>query len=211
MIFIEWWVVKQCFIGLLMMAVGVFGFWLVREQRWLVRGPARLISGLVILWGMYSFLVAGGGYKYSVPVYSPSQKIAARIDRYDPGELGGPTFDAVKVFSSHGFTSDVVFSGQWESVEPKGIRWKSDSELEISYQGTEYLCASTLHVRVRCIENHAVFQGSCTGNDRKLPVVVAKGLSISVWATVRNNAVRWIFLGRKLSDALPDDSPYRES
>jgi hypothetical protein len=159
MVFIEWWFVKQCFVGLLMMAVGVFGLWFVRKQRWLVRGPARLISGLVILWGMYGFLVAGGGHKYSVPIYSPSQKTAARIDRYDPGELGGPTFDAVKVFSSHGITSDVVFSGQWESVEPMDIRWKSDSELEINYQGSANLCASTPHLRVRCIVDHVAVQG----------------------------------------------------
>jgi len=169
MVFIEWWFVKQCLIGLLLMAVGVFGLWFVRKQSWLVRGPARLSSGLVILWGMYSFLVAGGGHKYSVPIYSPSQKMAARIDRYDAGEIGGPTSDSVKIFSSHGFSSDVVFSGQWESVEPASILWKSDSELEINYQGNADLCASTPHVRVRCIVNHLAVQGSCDSDDRKLP------------------------------------------
>ena len=151
MVFIEWWVVKQCCIGLLAMAVASFGFWLVRKQGWFIRGPVRLISAVIALWGIWSLLVAGGGHKYSVPVYSPSRRMAARIDRYDAGELEGPTFDSVKIFSSHGFSSDVVFSGPWGSAEPTSMRWKSDSELEINYQGTAHLCASTIHVQVRCI------------------------------------------------------------
>jgi hypothetical protein len=57
----------------------------------------------------------------------------------------------VKLFSYRGFKSDVVFSGEWKAVEAANLRWVSDSELEISYEGKVQRCMSANNVRVRCI------------------------------------------------------------
>ena len=58
--------------------------------------------------------------------------------------------DTVKLFTAHGFSSDEVFFGEFKSVKSQNIRWKSDSELEISYEGTPYQCTSTRRVKVLC-------------------------------------------------------------
>ena len=89
------------------------------------------------------------GNTYSEPVYSPNRKMAARIVEYDASGLGGAD-DTVRVFAAHGFSSDVVYFGEFESVRAQNIRWKSDSELEISYEGTLYHCTSTRRVKVLC-------------------------------------------------------------
>jgi len=151
MLFIEWWAVRLFFIGLVMVAVATFSFWFVGKKGWLVRLPIRLVAGLcgaAGLWVIWS--LASSSHVYSVPIYSPNQKMAVRIDHYNPGEIGGPTYDSVQLFSAHGFNSTVVFSGQWESVETSNLRWKSESELEIYYKGTADVCKSTFHVGVRC-------------------------------------------------------------
>src|SRR5260370_33391508 len=81
--------------------------------------------GLVVL---YVFLVmwwvVASSHIYSVPIYSPNQKMAVRIDANNPGELGGPTNDFVELFWAHDFNSAVVFSGEWKSVDTANLRWR---------------------------------------------------------------------------------------
>ena len=152
MIFIEWWLVRPFSIGLLMVVVAFFSWRFVRQKGTPVRTPARFISALVASSGfLMMWWVVASSHIYSVPIYSPNQNMAVRIDAYNPGELGGPTYDSVELFWVHGFKSTVVFSGQWKSIETSNLRWTSDSELEIYYQGTANVCRSTSRVRVRCI------------------------------------------------------------
>ena len=75
--------------------------------------------------------------------------MAARIVEYNASGLGGAE-DTVKLFTAHGLSSDVVFFGEFNLVKARNIRWKSDSELEISYEGTAYRCTSTRRERVLC-------------------------------------------------------------
>lgn len=154
MLFVEWWILRRLFVGLLMVAVGTLGLWAIRKKGWRVRIPVQFLSALVGLCGASSLLLMwwaiSTSHVYSAPVYSPNRKMAVRIDDYNAGAFGG-AYDSVELFTAHGISSNVVFSGEWQSVETANLRWKSDSELEISYQGTAALCASTARVKVGCI------------------------------------------------------------
>jgi hypothetical protein len=152
MLFVEWWLVGWICLGLLILAVPVFSFWLVRDMKWPIRITVRVLSGLVAICGVLRwliFLVLPWPHSYSVPVYSPNRTMAARIDDYDAGPLGGAD-NSVELFTSHGFTSDLVYYGEWDSVGAKDLQWRSDSELEIFYKGPMYMCKSTRRVLVQC-------------------------------------------------------------
>jgi hypothetical protein len=150
-IFIEWWVVEQFCLLLLIVATASFGIWSVRKKRWFVRFPIQLLLGvsLFALLAMDTLVSTLPGNTYSEPIYSPSRKMAARIVEYDASGLGGAD-DTVKVFTAHGFSSDVVFFGEFKSVRDQNIRWMNDSELEISYEGTSSQCTNTPRVKVHC-------------------------------------------------------------
>ncbi len=152
MVFVEWWHVTRLCLLLLFGAILGFGFWSVRKKRWFVRLPIQLLSGLVLcaLLLLLSIVLMLPGNTYSAPVYSPNKKMAARVVEYNASGLGGAD-DSMELFTAYGFNSDVVFRGEFKSVEAQNIRWKSDSELEVSYKATTYRCKSTSHVVVRCI------------------------------------------------------------
>jgi len=150
-IFIEWWLVERLCLLLLIVATATLTIWFVRKKRWFVRFPIQLFLGLSLFGLLFLVAVVSTlpGNTYSEPVYSPNRKMAARIVEYNASGLGGAD-DSVKVFTAHGFSSDVVFFGQFKSVRAQNIRWKSDSELDISYEGTPYQCTSTRRVKVLC-------------------------------------------------------------
>lgn len=151
MIFIEWWVVARLCLLLLIVATASLSIWSVRKKRWFVRFPIQLLLGLSLLALLFLVTIVWTlpGNTYSDPVYSPNRKMAARIVEYNASGLGGAD-DTVKVFTAHGFSSDVVFFGEFKSVRAPNIRWKSDSELEISYEGASYQCTNTRRVKVLC-------------------------------------------------------------
>ena len=151
MIFIEWWVVARLCESLLIVAAASLGIWSVRKKRWFVRSPIQLLLGasLFAFLAIETIVWTLPGNTYSEPIYSPSRKTAARIVEYDASGLGGAD-DTIEVFGDHGFSSDAVFFGDFKSVRAQNIRWKSDSELEISYEGTPYSCTSTRRVKVLC-------------------------------------------------------------
>ena len=155
MIFIEWWAVARLCLLLLVVAIASLGIWSVRKKRWFVRFPIQLLLGLSLFALFFLTMVTSNlpGNTYSEPVYSPNRKMAARIVEYNASGLGGAD-DAVKVFAAHGFSSDEVFFGEFKSVTAQNIRWRSDSELEISYEGTLYHCTSTRRVKVLCFATH---------------------------------------------------------
>ena len=151
MIFIEWWVVERLSLLLLIVVTASLSIWSVRKKRWFVRFPIQLLLGLSLFALLFLVILVSTlpGNTYSEPVYSPNRKMAARIGEYNASGLGGAD-DTVKVFTAHGFSSDVVFFGEFKSVRAQNIQWKSDSELEISYDGTAYQCTSTRRVKVHC-------------------------------------------------------------
>ena len=67
---------------------------------------------------------------YSIPVYSPNRKMAARIHDYNLSGFGGAD-SSVELFAAHGFKSKVVFFGEFKSVD--NTRWLDDHRLLIRY------------------------------------------------------------------------------
>jgi hypothetical protein len=152
-IFIEWWAVERLCLLLLIVATASVSIWSVRKKRWFVRLPIQFLLGLslFVLLGSVTLVSTLPGNTYSEPIYSPNRKMAARIVEYNASGLGGAD-ETVKLFTAHGFSSDVVFFGEVKSVKAQNIRWKSDSELEISFEGTPYQCTSTRRVKVLCFD-----------------------------------------------------------
>jgi hypothetical protein len=150
-IFVEWWAVARLCLELLIVAGASLCIWSVRKKRWFVRFPIQLLLGLSLFAMLFVDMIVSTlpGNTYSEPVYSPNRKMAARIIEYDASGLGGAD-DTVELFTAHGFRSDVVFFGGFKSVRAQNLRWKSDSELEISYEGTPFHCTSTRRVKVLC-------------------------------------------------------------
>lgn len=151
---IEWWPCAVFSILLIFVASALIGFKFAgRVKLSLLRRSLRLIC---VLLGLLSSFVAVlfaavqgcETHSHSSMIYSPSGKTAARIDMDDAGAIGGSA--SVELFWAHGFRQAMVFSGDWGTVEPSDIRWESDSELLISYDGTIDSCHSTNSVKVTC-------------------------------------------------------------
>jgi len=152
-VFVEWWLVFRVSAVLLIIATGAFGSWVVRGKRWLIRLPVRFACLLLVLGGASGVLFLWGfpnPNSYSVPVYSPNRKMAARIYEYNASGFGGAD-SSVELFAAHGFQSKAVFFGDYGSVDIANVRWKSDSELQVSYHGTAFNCTGAFNVNVRCI------------------------------------------------------------
>lgn len=155
MLFVEWWLVGRICLGLLISAVPLLGLWVVRRRRGPIGIAVRIISALVAfcaLLGWLFVLVMPWPHIYSAPVYSPNGRLAARIDDFNAGGFGG-AYNSVELFTFLGFDSDVVYSGEWNSVGTEDLRWRSDSELEIVCKGPTCDCKSTQHVIVRCVRH----------------------------------------------------------
>lgn len=155
MVLIEWWLVERLTVGLAIIAVATTSFWLVRKKgSWL---PIQILSVLAVTCGLLSIAfvwwAATTSHIYSPPVCSPNGKMSARIDDYSAGGFGG-SYNSVELFRNHGFRSEVVFYG--DKVKTGDILWKSDSELNILYEGPLATCTNTALVTVRCIARQAL-------------------------------------------------------
>ena len=156
MVFIEWWLVLQVCTIVLFVTSGAYGIWVVRGKRWLLRLPVRVVSLLLLLLGVGDAVFVWAfpnPNNYSVPLCSPSRKMAIRVHEYDASGFGGAD-TSVELFVAHGLGSRVVFYGEYRSVDVANVRWKNDSELEVSYRGTALSCTSALNVTVRCIPHN---------------------------------------------------------
>jgi hypothetical protein len=152
MVFVEWWLVRRIACGLAILALAALAYWLVRRQGRLLRLTMRTLSlGLALVGSLIAALgvLPMGCLSYSKPIYSPGGMEAARLRIADEGALGGG--NTVEITSHYGLRHDDVFLGDWASVEPKDIRWLSDSELTISYTRELVSCSSTASVKVHCI------------------------------------------------------------
>ena len=149
-----------------MIAAGVFGFRKASKlpQRF-ARFGVRLVSvplaGLGTLFALLLLSVTiltrmWGCEKDSAPIYSPSGDLAARVENSDEGATGGETY--VVLYWAHGFRTETVYFGPSASIEPKDVRWLSDSMLAIQYaytvSGDGYYCKSAGNVSVICSLRH---------------------------------------------------------
>jgi hypothetical protein len=151
MLFIEWWLVRRFAFGLIVVAAGIAGLF-IRIRSGALRIFLRIFSVPVVLAGALSLLLqwtAIGCQSYSGPVFSPNGKMAVRVSTADLGGLGGSS--AVELYAEHGFITDTAFAGEFASVDPAGIQWRGDSELDVFYRGKPYLCQDVYHVKVHCI------------------------------------------------------------
>jgi hypothetical protein len=157
MLFVEWLPVTLHCVFLLLIGSAVLAFRSVLYKKAWFRLPVQLLSGLVALGSLFSLLfywVMPNPWTYSAPIYSPNHRMAARVAEYNASGFGGAD-TSVELFNYHGLFSNVVFLGEWKSVEASNIRWKSDSELDVFYQGTPYRCTSTRRAKVRCEQEDA--------------------------------------------------------
>ena len=104
--------------------------------------PRSILYQLTLLCATTTFMLA-------VAFAGLRRRIAVRVDDYNAGGFGG-AYDNVELFTAYGFRSEIVFHGEWNSIDNPSLRWKSDTELEISVRRPAYHCASTLNVKVHC-------------------------------------------------------------
>lgn len=132
MLFVNWWLVAETTLVLLVIAAGVVGFTKARNlrQRVLrigVRTVCVPVAGVGTLFGLLLLLTTISGCEsVSAPIYSPSGRTAARLYYFDAGATGGGTF--VRLFRVRGLKQEKVFSAPWEAVEAGDIRWISDQK-----------------------------------------------------------------------------------
>lgn len=159
MLFINWWLVGETTLALLMIAAGVIGFGKAGK---LPRRIARLgirvvcvpVATVGTLLGLLLLLTTMSGCEsISEPIYSPSRRVAARIYGFDEGATGYTT--DVRVFWARGLRQSNVFTAPWEAVEPADIHWISNSELKIKYHGessgNDIYCRNTSVVKIVCV------------------------------------------------------------
>ncbi len=155
MLFMEWFRFGAIAIGLALLAASIFGFAYARKLRnkamriviRVISVPIGAIASLVVL-----LLIAGSGcVSHSVPVYSPSGKLAARIEDADEGAMGGET--SVELFWAHGFRKQTIYQGEWKSVQQSDIQWNSDTDLVIHYSAAynpDFRCYTVDIAKVSC-------------------------------------------------------------
>jgi hypothetical protein len=158
MLFIDWEIVGETTLALLLIAGGVIGFRSARKLRWrTARFGIRLmcmpLAGAGTLLGLLLLLSTFSGCEsISAPIYSPSLRAAVRVENFDYGATGGDT--SVEVYWARGFRDAEVFSGAWKAVEPADVHWISESELRIDYRADgatdEHHCRSTAAVKIVC-------------------------------------------------------------
>ena len=159
MLFVNWWLVGETTLAVLMIAAGAIGFRKVKKlplsiTRFGVRLVCVPIAATGILLGLLLLVTRLSGCEsVSSPIYSPSRRVAARVYDYDEGATGGGT--QVKLFWAQGLRQANVFAGPWKAVEPQDVYWISDSELMLSYRADapsdQYACKGTSAVHLVCV------------------------------------------------------------
>jgi hypothetical protein len=153
---VDWWFVAAMAIGATLIAACFVGLLYAPKLRTL---PGRNAVGFVcvLVGGLASlvvllFITGRNGVSHSVPIYSPSGKMAARIEDVDEGATGGST--SVELYWASGFREQTVYEGAWKSVHSSDIQWKSNTELAIYYSteyNSKYQCVQGTVVKVSCI------------------------------------------------------------
>jgi hypothetical protein len=136
MVFIDWYRVIVIAIGLVLIAACIWGLaYTCKLRNILILIAIRLVCvllGATTSLILLLFIMASGCVSRSNAIFSPSGKMAVRIEDYDYGATGGDT--SVDLIWAHGFRVQNIYHGEWKSVEQTDdIEWKSDTELVIHY------------------------------------------------------------------------------
>jgi hypothetical protein len=159
MVFVNWWLVGETTLALLMIAAGVIGFGKAgklpqRIARLGIRVACAPLAMAGTLLGLLLLLTTMSGCEsVSEPIYSPSGRVAVRIYDFDEGATGYAT--DVRVFWTRGLRKANVFTAPWAAVQPADIHWISNSELKIEYHGgpsaNDIYCRNTSVVKIVCV------------------------------------------------------------
>jgi hypothetical protein len=156
MLFVDWGEVRIGIAAVLLM-IAVFGLvrWSQRKRKvfkvftWVTSIPMGALSVLLTL-----FLLMDQGCETAHPaVYSPDHASAVRVLDWDVGATGGGT--SVRVYTDHGFVTNRVYAGGWQSVDGRSVRWLDNRSLEIYYDPSfrEHECVSSSQIQVICTPN----------------------------------------------------------
>lgn len=155
MFFLDWWFVIAIAIGLVLVAASVCGIAYAKKLKSRsARIAMRLVSlpvGAIASLAVLLFVAASGCVSHSIPIYSPSAKMAVRIEDSDGGATGGET--SVELFWAHGFREQAVYFGEWETVRQSDIQWNGDTDLVIHYSpayNPDSQCYSAVVTNVSC-------------------------------------------------------------
>jgi hypothetical protein len=157
MLFVDWFFVMLLVAGVIIVAASIFGIRSAAKMRTRTRRVLMLVIcvpiGAIASLSLLLMVAGSGCVTHSSAIYSPSGKVAARVENADEGATGGST--AVELFWAHGFKEKTVYQGGWKSVEPSDIQWISNTQLTIHYSSgyspDSYNCASAGVVKVTCL------------------------------------------------------------
>jgi hypothetical protein len=88
----------------------------------------------------------------SDPIYSPDRTHAVVVRSWDAGPIGGNA-TYLDLYSYGGVREEDIGGGDFESIVASDIKWKSNEELTITYDGSygiKPICESTATIRVTC-------------------------------------------------------------
>jgi hypothetical protein len=156
MLFVDWGRVGFVVILLALLAASIYGSACAKKLRSKpMRIAIRVVSvplGTIASLAALLLLAASGCESYSTPIYSPSGKLAARIEYSDGGATGGETY--VELFWAHGFREQTLYEGEWMSVRQSDIKWNSNADLVIHYSAAynpDHHCYLVDVVRFSCL------------------------------------------------------------
>jgi hypothetical protein len=118
MLLVERWLLGRLCLGLLIIALPIFGSLDCPQQTRTIRITIRILCASVAQCGVLVWLLVLAlpwPHFYAVPVYFPSRTMAARIHEYNASGFGGAD-SSVELFTSHGLKSNVVYFGEWVRV-----------------------------------------------------------------------------------------------
>jgi len=156
MLFMDWDRLGFVVISLALLAACIYGSARAKKlQSKLMRIAIGVVSvplGIVASLAAVLLVAASGCESYSTPIYSPSGKLAARIEYSDGGATGGETY--VELFWAHGFREQTLYAGEWMSVLQSDIKWNGNADLVVHYSAAynpDYRCYPADVVRFSCL------------------------------------------------------------
>lgn len=156
MLFMDWSRVVSVAIVLALFVTCIYGFAYAKKLRSkAMRIAIRVLTvplGAIASLAALLLLAGSGCVSHSTPIYSPSGKMAARIEDADEGATGGET--SVELYWAHGFREQTIYEGEWKSVQQSDIKWNSDSGLVIHYSAeynTDHHCYPVDVAKVICL------------------------------------------------------------
>jgi len=140
---------------LAVIGLGVLVFMIVRQKSRLLRLPLQIGSIALIVPGSLTLLAFGCFALMTKEIVSPpinarDSRFAVRVVDTNSGVAASDT--SVFLYSGVGLSSEMVFSGEWKTVEPKDIHWVDNRTLLIDWHGPypPIICKGARGITVRC-------------------------------------------------------------